>query len=60
MQRYSRLYTKRQPSVPEAEFVVIAVQQAEKLYGHVLNEVRQKVRMRPFVNWPLFVTSTVS
>ncbi|BDA50333.1 hypothetical protein COCOBI_16-0090 [Coccomyxa sp. Obi] len=43
VQRFNKLYTKRQPSVPEAEFVVIAVQQAEKLYGHVLNELRQKV-----------------
>ncbi|CAL8464737.1 g4272 [Coccomyxa elongata] len=43
VQRHNRLYTKRQPLVPEAEFVVVAVQQAEKLYGHVLSEVRQKV-----------------
>lgn len=43
LERFNKLYASRQPSVPEPEFLVVAAQQAEKLYARAFNRLAQQV-----------------
>jgi hypothetical protein len=46
LERFQKLYSKREPSVPEAEFLVVAAQRAERLYGKAFSQLTQQVTTR--------------
>lgn len=50
MERFNRLFTRRSAAVPEAEFLVVAAQHADKVYNHAFRELLRQVstaRARP-------------
>lgn len=57
VERFNKLYTKRRLIVPEAEFLVVASQQAEKLYGHVFIEICGQVQIASYIRQSTFCMS---
>ncbi len=47
--RFNKLFTRRSAAVPEAEFLVVAAQHADKVYNHAFRELLRQVRMP---EWP--------
>ena len=41
--RFNKLFTRRSAAVPEAEFLVVAAQHADKIYNHAFRELLRQV-----------------